>query len=97
MKLRQDGLIWRKAGDDVIALDLTRSQYLATNATAAVVWESLAEGTSRDDLVNLLCTRFDVEPNVAAADADRLLGWLRSEGLLEEAHAMPQPSNDGSA
>jgi hypothetical protein len=92
--LRRDGLIWRRAGEDVIALDLTRSEYLASNATAAVVWEALAEGTSRDDLVTLLCARFDVEPSIAGADVDRLLTCLGSEGLLEDPQAIPQPSND---
>lgn len=97
MKLRQDGLIWRRAGDDVIALDLTRSEYLASNATAAVLWEALADGADRDDLVGLLCARFDVLPEVAGADVDRLLSWLRAEGLLEEDQVIPRPSNDGSA
>jgi hypothetical protein len=97
VKLRRDGLIWRRAGDDLIALDLTRSQYLASNATAAVVWEALAEGATRDGLVEVLCAHFEVERSEAGADVDRLLSWLESEGLLEHPHAMPQPSNEPSA
>jgi len=68
----------------VIALDLTRSEYLASNETAAVVWEALADGAQRDDLVARVCGQFDVDPDVAGADVDRLLGWLRAQGLLED-------------
>lgn len=97
MRLRREGLIWRMSGDEVVALDVTRSEYLASNSTAAVLWEALAEGADRDGLVDLLCARFDVEPGVARADVERLLEWLAAEGLLEDDQAIPQPSNDGSA
>jgi hypothetical protein len=83
MRLRQEGLIWRNAGDEVVALDLTRSEYLASNKTAAVVWEALADGADRESLAELLCARFDVTPEVARADVERLLEWLAAEGLLE--------------
>ena len=84
MRLRRDGLIWRRAGDDLIVLDLDSSQYLSANDSAAAVWEALADGASREELVALLCRRFEVEEDVARADVDHLLQSLRSEGLIEE-------------
>jgi Coenzyme PQQ synthesis protein D (PqqD) len=84
MRLRREGLIWRNAGDEVVALDLTRSEYLASNRTAAVLWEALAEGADHESLVQLLCARFDVAPEVARGDVGRLLEWLAAEGLLED-------------
>ncbi len=83
MRLRHDGLIWRRAGDELIALDLDSSQYFTANESAAVVWDALADGATREELVSVLCERFDVEPEVAQADVGRLLGSLRSEGLIE--------------
>lgn len=97
VKLRRDGLIWRRAGDEVIALDLTRSEYMASNASGAVVWEALADGAHRDSLVERLCAEFDVDAEVAGADVDSLLAWLRNEGLLEEDPPTPRPSKDGRA
>jgi hypothetical protein len=95
VRLRREGLIWRKAGEEVVALDMTRSEYLASNRTAAVLWEALAEDTDPETLVEVLRTHFDVTPEVARADVERLLEWLAGEGLLEDDQAMPQPSNDG--
>jgi Coenzyme PQQ synthesis protein D (PqqD) len=83
VRLKREGLIWRRAGGEVIALDLDRSQYLAANETAAAVWEALASGATCQELVATLCSRFDVEREVAQADVDRLLDAMRSEGLIE--------------
>lgn len=83
VRLRREGLIWRRAGDEVIALDLDSSQYFTANETAAAVWAKLADGATQDELVCALCERFEVEPQVAQADVERLLGSLQSEGLIE--------------
>lgn len=84
MRLRREGVIWRRAGEEVIALDLDRSEYLAANETAAAVWEALADGATREELVALLCRRFEVEQRVARADIEQLLATLHSQGLIEE-------------
>jgi hypothetical protein len=91
VQLRRDGLIWRRAGKELIALDLVSSQYFAANETAAAIWEALAAGAPAEELAAMLCDRFDVEPEVARADTDRLLDSLRAEGLIESANTSGQP------
>ena len=59
-------------------------EYLAANETAAAVWEALADGATREELVALLCRRFEVEQRVARADIEQLLATLHSQGLIEE-------------
>ncbi len=83
MRLRRDGLVWRRAGDEMLVLDLSRSEYLSANATGALVWERLAEGATRDELAQALVQRFAVDEAQARADVDRLLEQLHAEGLLE--------------
>ena len=75
----------------MVALDLDSSQYFAANQTAAEVWEALADGATTDELVARLCERFEVGPEVARADVERLLGSLRSDGLIEPVAAKEQP------
>jgi hypothetical protein len=82
VRLRSERLAWRRAGDEVIALDLERSEYLSVNATAAHLWEALSAGANRAQLVRLLCTYFDVAPEIAGADVDLLLEQLDEAGLL---------------
>jgi Coenzyme PQQ synthesis protein D (PqqD) len=83
MRLRRDGLVWRRAGDEMLVLDLSRSEYLSANATGSLVWERLAEGATPDELAQALVEHFAVDAARARADVDRLLEQLDAEGLLE--------------
>jgi hypothetical protein len=91
VRLRGEGLIWRRAGDELIALDLDSSQYFAANETATAVWDALADGATREELVTMLCARFEVEQHVAEADIGRLLSSLQTEGLIETWSRPEQP------
>ena len=76
---------WRDVDDEVIALDLGNSRYLAMNGTGAMLWKTLAAGASRDRLVELLTDEFDVDTAQAAADVEAFLESLSSQGLLTQA------------
>jgi hypothetical protein len=96
MRLRQDGLVWRRAGDELLVLDLARSEYLSTNATGSLVWERLAEGASREELAQALVDRFPIDEAQARADVDPLWQQLDAAGLLES-DAPDGPETPGPA
>ena len=50
----------------------------------AVLWQSLVEGATRDELLARILEEFDVEDDVAARDLDAFLAELASLGLLED-------------
>lgn len=83
LKLRREGLAWEAVEDEVVALDVRHSLYLATNRAGAVLWALLAEGTTRELLVASLRERFDISREVAIADVDRFVTVLSNRGLLE--------------
>ena len=82
LRLNADAVSWREVDGEVIALGHESSEYLATNASGAVLWKSLAEGTSRDALVALLVGDFEVDETRAGADVDAFLASLAAQGLL---------------
>ena len=84
IRLRTDGLTWREIDDELVVLDVVRSNYLATNEAGSLLWRSLAAGTTRDDLVRELSDAFELEADTASADVDRFLDELRAQALLEE-------------
>ena len=57
----------------------------ALNASAAYLWNEV-EGKefSVDDLTDLLCAKYDVEREVAAADAAKLAQSLIEAGVVSE-------------
>lgn len=85
LKLRDDRVRWREIDNDVVAVDIDRSAYLSTNGSGALLWLELAEGTTRDALVERLAQAYLIDTERAAADVDSFLSDLNGQGLLEEA------------
>jgi hypothetical protein len=84
LQIRKDAVEWREVDGEVLALGLHSWKYMTTNPSGALLWGALAEGATRDDLVELLLGRFDVDAETAAADVDAYLAQLSALGLLEE-------------
>jgi hypothetical protein len=85
VRLRSGALEWRAAGDEVVVLDLDRSEYFVVNASGAELWRLLADGVSVGDLTDCLVTRHGLERVQAQADVGRFLATLEKRGMLEGA------------
>lgn len=83
LRLRSADLSWREIEDEVVAVDLQASTYVSANASGLVLWRALAEGATREELVDHLVAEFGVERERAAADVDRFVAELSAQGLLE--------------
>jgi hypothetical protein len=84
MQLRQDGLTWHIAGEDVVVLDLQGSVYLKLNGSGRVLWEHLVEPCTEADLVEALVKTYGIDEARAAADVAGFVTDLRARGLLAE-------------
>jgi hypothetical protein len=84
LRLRQDHVVWRTFGRQMVVLDLNRSLYLQVNGTGSLLWTALSEGTTRTELVRTLMSAFDLDHAAAAADVDTFLDALRRQDLLVE-------------
>ena len=82
MRLRDAALDWREVEGELVALDLSESRYLAVNRTGKVLWSALAEGATRDELVERLVETFGIERTRAEQDVDAFTAELESRGLL---------------
>lgn len=82
MHLRQAGLTWHVAGDDVVVLDLERSVYLKLNGSARLLWERLAASSTDDELTAALMEQYDVDAQRAEADVRGFLAELERRDLL---------------
>lgn len=83
LRLRADRLHWLEADGEVVALDEQSLMYLNANPAGAVLWQALAQGTTRDQLVQGILDEFEVDEATARSDVDRFLADLHARGLLE--------------
>ena len=66
--------------------------------TAAFIFEQLKQPTSREDLLTLLLSEFDVDAETAAQDLDELLTKFKEMGFLEvlrNANLSEEKPNEG--
>lgn len=84
VKLRQDRVHWREIDEEVIAVDVDSSTYLSTNGSGALLWLELAQGTTRDALVERLAQAYLIGSERAESDVDAFLAELSGQGLLED-------------
>ena len=83
MKIRTSGVTSRSIGGEVIVLDLDRSRYLTVSGSGTLLYEMLKDECSRDELIEGVVTRYEVDEGRAAEDVDRFLAELEEVGLLE--------------
>jgi hypothetical protein len=67
---------------DLVVLDPATNRYVRLNATAAVLWEALAEPTSLAELAQIAAERFGVEHERALADATTFVRELAQRELI---------------
>lgn len=84
VKLRDDRVRWREIDTEVVAVDVASSTYLSTSGTGALLWLELAQGTTRDALVERLAQAYLIDAGRAGEDVDSFLAELRGQGLLDE-------------
>ena len=84
MKLRARDLVWREVEDEVVALDLKTSNYIAINRTGRALWPLLSEGATREGLIQQLVEEFEVDQEQAGRDVDVFIEALVEKGLVEE-------------
>jgi hypothetical protein len=83
LRLAPDAVVWREVGDEVVVYGAERSEYLATNATATLLWPLLAHGATLTALAGVLSERWGVSPEQARGDVEAFVTELRTQGLLE--------------
>jgi hypothetical protein len=87
LRLRADGVSWREVDGELVAVDVGSSTYLGANPSGTLLWQALAEGTTRDELVRMLVEAFGITDERAGTDVDTFLAMLSERGLLERGDA----------
>lgn len=83
-RLRRDGIHWLETDGEIVALDDKSLQYLSANPAGALLWQALARGATREQLVECLLQEFEVGEQIAIRDVDAFLAELTSLDLLEK-------------
>jgi hypothetical protein len=74
---------YRELGGEMIIMSAVNSKLCTLNDVASLIWKAADGATPLQDIVEgRVCAEFDVDPAVALADAELLVGELAEHGLL---------------
>lgn len=74
----------RKLDDEMVLLNLDSGEYFGLNDTGTRVWELLADGRSREEVIERLTEEFEVGGELATGHVAALCDELLEAGLLVE-------------
>ncbi len=88
-----DRVLCRRVGDEVLLLHLSSGVYHVLNETAARVWALLENGDRIATIAATIASEYDVDPESAAVDAQRLVASLLEENLIRATVATTEVSS----
>ena len=80
--IRDDGVVWRDIAGQVVIAERDNSKIRTLNKVASVIW-IMTDGTNRlDDVVQVICEKFDVTKEQAQVDSEEFYRELMAEKLI---------------
>lgn len=81
LKLAKAHIAERKVADEIILVPLSDNvaeldAMFTLNDVGSFIWETLHKSESIDEIVEAVCTEFEVEPSIAKADVTEFLEQL---------------------
>lgn len=86
MKLKE-GFVTHEMGGQQIMVATGAANFagmVRSNPTAGFIVDCLKESVTREQIIDRMLEKYDVERNVVAADVDKILAKLRSINALDE-------------
>ena len=77
-----DHVVARRIGGETVILDLDSGTYFGLDPVGARIWDLIGDGKSLGEIRAALLAEYDVGEEELAADTERLLAELRSNGLV---------------
>ena len=73
----------RKLGDEMVVMSAVDSTLFTLNPVATAIWEAADGRTALSEIVETsICAEYDVQPEIAYADAEALVNELVGHGIM---------------
>lgn len=80
---RSTAIAARVLGDEMMIMSATNSTLFTLDEVGTIIWEAADGTTPLDEIVlRMVCSRYDIAPEVAMKDAEAFVAGLAEHGLL---------------
>ncbi len=79
---RKGDVQWTVMEGEAVILNLTNGIYYTLDRVGTVIWQEVTAGKDIEEIVKIVCARFDEEASVVRGDIEKLLAHLKQEQLI---------------
>ena len=79
---RKGDVQWTVMDGEAVILNLANGIYYTLDRIGTIIWQELALGKGLEEIVEIVCARFDEEANVVRGDIKELVAHLKQEQLI---------------
>lgn len=80
---RNPDVTWNTLDLETVLLNVETSKYYTLNQCGTLAWESFEDEISLNEILDKICSKFNVSKDVASRDLLALTGQLQAEGLVK--------------
>lgn len=83
----KEGYVLKNIADNYVVVSVGEgnvdfNSMITTNETGAFLWDILANGASKEDLVKAVLAEYDVDEAIVTADVDKFIQKLSDKNIL---------------
>lgn len=78
------GFITQKVGNSLTIFDPEKSVLFTLNETGAFIFSCLKKGLSRDEIINLVIKKYNIETSQAEQDYQEFTARILKNGILDK-------------
>lgn len=79
---RKGDVRWNVMEGEAVILNLATGIYYTLDPVGTVIWQEVTAGKDIEEIVEIVCARFDEEASVVRGDVEDLLAHLKEEQLI---------------
>ncbi len=84
IRINPETIVWNRVENETLVLNLESGFYYTLDEVAGLVWQSLLENSSRDEIASRISKEYNVtDSQTVCDDINLLLEELANEGLIE--------------
>lgn len=76
--------MWKEIKGRVVVLHFDSGKYYSLNHTGSLIWKSILNNVPLDDIVEQLCSVYEVERDTARADVHEMIHLFQEKKIIKK-------------
>lgn len=76
-------IVYTYMDNEILLFNPNNGKYFSFNKTGAFIWEQIKKPISFNELINIVCTKYNIDPNICKTGIVNFLKQLYQKEMIE--------------